>query len=424
MKTQHWFLLLLAGCLLAGSLAGAAAAATLGNEWKERAPEEGPYQGILIVPDASLIHAGGNTIYIRSWDHSIHWGYRPAQAAALSYDGKRVVLGEGTKLAVYDSKGVENWTRNMDGFIRAVAVSPNGSFVISADEKGNYLSWNRNGEFVARTENATPKALTYSPTTDLIVAATEKGLRFYNRRLEVVWYDNRTEGRDQFVVIAGDGSTVITAGHKEVASYKNDGTLNWRYEVTREPIIDMDCSFDCSVIVVGGQDKEVVAIDKHGTVRWRFGTGQWVNAVGVSRDGSVIAAGGIDRTLTILDRSGAVVATKKTDAIIQPRSIAVSSDGRRFVVADQMNLYGFSMIGDTIAPDIAVTSAQEPLNPVPTTNPTPVPTAAETTVTAAATAPVTPTTTASVRPTTYAPVNPLLFLPALAAAGLLLRLRR
>jgi WD40 repeat protein len=423
MKMANGSRILLIGCLLAACLAGAATAATLGNEWKERAPEEGPYQGIIIVPDASLIFAGGNNIYIRSWDHTVHWGYRPAQAADLSLDGKRVVLGEGAKVAVYGSSGIENWTRNMDGYVRAVAISPNGSFVIAADEKGNYLSWNRNGEYGARTQNDTAKALAYSPGSDLIVAVTDKGLRFYNRKLDVVWYDNRTESRDQFVSISGDGSTVIVAGYREVASYQSDGTLNWRSEVSKEPIIDMDCSFDCSVIVLGGQDKEVVAIDRTGTIRWRYGTGQWVNAVGVSRDGSVIAAGGIDRTLTVLDRSGTVVTSKKTDAIIQLRSIAVSSDGRKFVVADQMNLYGFSLIGDTIAPDLTVTYTQEPLNPVPTTNPTPVPTPTATT-SATTTAPVTTSPAAPARPTTYSPADPLLLLPALAAACLIVRMQR
>jgi len=417
MNTGVLFRLLFIGSILAGCCIGAAGAVNLGIDWKERAPEEGPYLGIMIVPDASLVYAGGNTMYVRSWDREIHWGYRPARAAAISYDGKRVVLGEANKVSVLNNKGVENWSRNMDGYITAVAVSPNGTSVIAADHKGNYLSWNKDGDFVARTTNTTAKTIAWAPTGDLVVVATDSGLQFYNRKLELIWYDNRTGSRDEFIAISGDGTTVITAGYNQVASYRSDGTLNWRYEITKDPIIDLDCSLDCSAIVVAGQDREVVAIDKHGTVRWRYKTGQWVNAVGVSRDASVIAAGGIDRTVYVFDRSGNIITTKKTDAIIQPRSIAVSSDGRKIVVADQMNLYGFSMIGDTVAPDVPVTYTREPLNPVPTTNPTHAP---RTTVTTVATSPVTPTTTIPVKPTTYSPVNPLLLFPALAAAFLLI----
>jgi WD40 repeat protein len=420
MRKGLWFRLLLIGSLVAGVLVGAAGAVTLGTDWKERAPEEGPWMGVMIVPDASLVYAGGNMMFVRSWDREIHWGNRPARVTVFSYDGKRVAMGQGNKLSVLDNRGVENWSRNMNGYVKAVAISPNGSFVISADDRGDYVSWNKNGDLVARITNNTANTLVYSPSTDLIVALTDSGLRFYNRKLELIWYDNRTLSPDKFVAISGDGSTVITAGNNQVASYQSDGTLNWRSEITKDPIIDMGCSFDCSAIIVAGQDKEVVAIDKHGTVRWRYGTGQWVNAVGVSRDASVIAAGGIDRTVHLLDRSGTVITTKKIDAIIQPRSIAVSSDGRKIVVADQMNLYGFSMIGDTVAPDVTLTYTREPLNPVPTTNPTPVQKTTVTTVTTG-TVPVTLSTGVPARPTTYSPVSPLILLPALTAAFLLVR---
>jgi WD40 repeat protein len=421
MRTVLWFRLLVISGILAGCLAGVAGAASFTTDWKEKASEENPFLGVMITPDASLVYAGGNEMYVRSWDREIHWIRRPGRAAALSYDGKRVVMAVGDKFSVLDNKGVENWSRSMDGYVKAVAVSPNGSFIISADDKGNYNSWNKDGELIARLKNTTATAIVCAPGGDLVVVATENGLRFYNRKLELIWYDNRTESRDEFIAISGDGSTVITAGSNQVASYTRDGILNWRYEITKDPIIDMHCSLDCSAIIVGGQDKEIVAVDRYGTVRWRYETGQWVNAVGVSRDASVIAAGGIDRTVYVLDRSGTLITTKKTDAIIQPRSVAVSSDGRRIIVADQINLYGFSMVGDAVAPDVPETYTRVPLNPVPTTNPTPVPT---TTMTTVATSRTETPTTVPVPAKTYSPLNPLFFLPALGAAVLLIRLRR
>jgi WD40 repeat protein len=421
MSTGLWFRLLVISCILAGCLAGAAGAASLGTDWKERAPDEGPYLGVMITPDASLVYAGGENIDVRSWDKETHWGSRPARVAALSDDGKRVVIGEGNKLSVLDNKGIENWSRDMDGYVKAVAISPNGSFIISADDKGNYNSWGKDGDMIARLYNQTANTIAYAPSGDLVVVATDGGLRFYNRKLELIWYDNRTESRDTFIAISGDGSSVIVAGYNQVASYTRDGTLNWREEITTDPIIDMHCSFDCSVIIVAGQDKEIVAIDRYGTVRWKYEVGEWVNAVGVSRDASVIAAGGIDRTVYVLDRSGTLITRKKTDAIIQPRSIAVSSDGRRIVVADQMNLYGFSMVGDAVAPDVPETYTQAPLNPVPTTNPTPMPATSQGTTTAISIVPATSTTTVPAPPTTYSPVNPLLLVPALGAAVVLSR---
>jgi WD40 repeat protein len=420
MSTRLWFRLLVISGILAGCLAGAAGAASLGTDWKVRASDEGPFLGVAITPDASLVYAGGNDILVRSWDNEIHWGYHPARTVVMSDDGKRVVMAVGNKLSVLDEKGVENWSRNMDGYVRAVAVSPNGSFIFSVDDKGNYVSWGKDGEFIARLQNQTANAIACAPEGDLVVAATDNGLRFYDHNLNLIWYDNRTESRDTFLSISGDGSTVIAAGYNQVASYTRDGTLNWRKAITHDPIIDMACSSDCSAIIVAGQDKNIVAIDRYGTVRWTYTTGEWVNAVGVSYDASVIAAGGIDRTVYILDRSGTLILTKKTDAIIQPRSIAVSSDGRRIVVADQMNLYGFSMIGDAVAPDVPETYTRAPLNPVPTTNPTPVPTTSP--VDEAAPSPGTTTLTNVPSPAkTYAPLNLLLFVPAMGVAVLLRR---
>jgi WD40 repeat protein len=421
MSTGFRFRLLMLSCIVAGCLVGAAGAASLGIDWKERAPEEGPFLGVTIIPDASLIYAGGNSILFRTWDGETRWGNRPARVTAMSYNGKRVVMGVGNKLSVLDNKGVENWSRNMEGYVRAVAVSPNGSFIFSADDKGNYNSWDKDGVLVSRLQNETANAMVYAPSGNLLVVSTDKGLRFYDRKLDLIWYDNRTESRDSFITISGDGSTVIVAGYNQIASYSGDGTLNWRREITREPIIDMDCSLDCSAIFVVGQDKEVVAVDRYGMVRWTYEVGQWVNAVGVSRDASVIAAGGIDRTVYVLDRSGRLITKRTTDAIIQPRSIAVSSDGRKIVVADQMNLYGFSMIGDAVAPDVPETYTLAPLNPVPTTNPTTFPTTCPTPEETPVF--ITPTPLPA-PPTTYAPIDPLLVLPALGAAVLLCRKRR
>jgi WD40 repeat protein len=416
MSTGLWFRLFFVSCILSASLIWMAGAVTLGTDWKERAPEEGSFLGVMITPDASLVYAGGSEIFVRSWDREIHWGGRPARVAAMSADGKRVVIAVGNKLSVLDNKGIENWSRTMDGYIKTIAISPNGSFIITADNEGNYLSWGKDGEYIARLTNQTANTIAYAPTGDLVVVATDNGLRFYNRKLDLIWYDNRTESRDTFIAIAGDGATVITAGYNQVASYTRDGTLNWRREVTQDPIIDMHCSFDCYTIIVAGQDKNVIALDRYGVVHWKYDAEQWVNAVGVSRDASVIAAGGIDRTLYVFDHSGTLVTTKKTDAIIQPGSIAVSSDGRRIVVADQTYLYGFSVIGDAVAPGVSETYTRPPLNPVPTTNPA---TTATTSL-----VPLTTITTVPVKPTTYSPVHPLLFLPALGAAFLLCRRRR
>jgi len=415
MHTGRRTLLLLFSCIVAGCLIGTAAAASLGIDWKERPPTDSPYAGVSLSKNSSIVYAGGNQMLVRTWDGEHRWGGRLALVAAMSSDGEHVVQSIGNTVVFLDQNGVESWSRTMGGNIRAVAISPNGSFVISADDQGNLNSWGPNGEFIGRALNATARKVAIAPTGDLVVIATEQGLRFYKPNLDFVWLDNQTDSQDSFILISADGTTIITAGANRITSHQRDGTLNWQKQITQEPIIDIGCSYDCSAIIVGSQDKEVAAMDRFGTVHWTFPTEQWVNAIGVSRDASIIAVGGNDRNLYILNHGGNLITQRKTDAIIQPRSIAVSIDGRRIVVADQSQIYGFALIGDTAPPPDLITVSRTPITYDETIRPV-------------TTAPPRVTTTTPVKatvPTTGTPASPGCPLVALlAVAGLAIFARK
>jgi len=137
--------------------------------------------------------------------------------------------------------------------------------------------------------------------------------------------------------------------------------------VTRNAIIDMACSDDCTSIVLGSQDGNVWNLNKQGETRWTYPAGSWIIWVGVSRDGSVIAAGALDGTVYILDKEGNLL-TKKTDTNIQQRSVAVSRGGNRIVVADQGALYGFDLFGE---PEVISKKTITPATQTPTKSFTP-----------------------------------------------------
>ncbi len=117
-------------------------------------------------------------------------------------------------------------------------------------------------------------------------------------------------------------------------------------DITREAIIDMACSDDGTAIVLGSQDGNLRVLDETGTEVWTYNAGSWINGVGVSRDGSIIAAGALDGNLYIFDRYGNLLAQTRTDSVIQQRSVAVSNDGKHVVVADQLALYGYDILGE------------------------------------------------------------------------------
>jgi hypothetical protein len=56
-------------------------------------------------------------------------------------------------------------------------------------------------------------------------------------------------------------------------------------------------------------------------------------------------------------------------SIIQPRSVAVSGDGKRLVVADEFALYGYDILG---SPEVTLEETYTPTPRITTTIPTPV----------------------------------------------------
>jgi WD40 repeat protein len=407
--------------ILAACTVGTAAAISLGIDWKQApALTDATFSGVSLTPDASLVYSGGSQLLVRSWDGTFHWGGQPGFIAAMSADGNYVVTSSGITVTLLNSSGTQLWSRNMDGQIRAVAVSPNGSFVIAADDKGNYNSWGHSGDFYGRNRTDLVKRLAVSPAGDIVVETTVAGIRYVTPALSPVWTDSRPGSLDDFIVISSDGSTVITAGGSRISSHTDTGAINWQADVTNGAINDVACNEDCSIIIAGTQDNTVLAVDRYGRTHWTFPTGQWANAVASSRSGSVIAAGANDGTVFILDHGGNLLTRRTFDMRIQPRTLAVSGDGSRIVVADLYHLYGLDLIGTAASgtgSDTIFVAAT--LNPVV---PTRTPSTTMTTAPVSTGAPQDDGTMMPV-PTKKSPVSPWAFAPA-AAVALYLAKRR
>lgn len=403
--------------LILSCMTSVVTAASIGTEWKVDVPFDGSsYNGLMFSSDGSKIFAGGSQMFLRSWDGELHWGGRPGFIATMSTDGNYVAYGAGKSLGLLYKDGFENWTRNMDGEVTAVAVSGDGTYVISVDNKGNINTWDINGDLYARNTTNRVKQIAISPLNTLVVATTDSGLQFFTPALNPVWSDTKNGTIDTDIFFSNDGSTIITSGGKRVSSHTKTGKLNWMNDVTRNAIIGMACSYDGSVIVIGSQDGTVQAMDRYGTVHWTYPVGQWTNSVAVSQDAKVIVAAGIDRNLYVLDHSGKLQAKKLMDTIIQPKSLAVSADGRRIVVADEHTLYGLTL---TAEPDFIELVTVIPTSARYTYTPTLIPTPDTTVmVTQVTSVPVT-----TIPAPTKSPLSPAVAIIA-TIGGLLLTLVR
>lgn len=377
MTTGTRILVLSSLFILAASLVGNASAMSIGIDWKQSPYlPESVFSGVTITPDASTAFAGGSQILVRNWNGSMRWGGQPGFVTAMSPDGEWIVTSNGITATLYNRSGQEMWSRSMGGAVRAVAVAPKAAFVVTTDEMGNWITWNRNGELLHRNTTEVARRLAIAPAGNLIVATTENGLRYYSSTLTPLWTDPREGSLDEYILFSADGSTILTYGGRRLSSHTTEGNRNWQVDVSPAAINDIACSQDGSFIVVGSQDNAVRGLDRYGKIHWTFKTVQWPNAVATSANGVVVAAGVNDGSVIILDHHGKEQTKKQFDLRIQPRTLAMSRDGTKLVVADQRYLYGLSLHDDSApeTPDDTVFVAA-PLNPVQkTTEPTPVPT--------------------------------------------------
>ena len=157
--------------------------------------------------------------------------------------------------------------------IRAVTISSDASFIISAYERGDIHSWKANGDSWGLNRSDLVKQIAVPPSRSYVVVTTATGLKYLAPDMTPIWWDNKSGSLDSFIGISSDSSTVITSGEKRVSSHTSSGTLNWMKEVTRGAIIDMACSEDCSTIVLGSQDGKVWVLDKQGEVLWTHSAG-------------------------------------------------------------------------------------------------------------------------------------------------------
>jgi len=401
--------LVIVGFLLMICIVGSVTAVSLVTSWRENPPGDTTFSGVMISTDGSMVFAGGNQLLVRSWDGDTRWGGLSGNVATMSTDGNYIVSAIDDNVRKINRTGTEIWNRITGSPFRAVAVSGDGSLVIAADNRGYTRSWTTDGTNLGvHNDTDQVKRIEISPSESLVVVSSEDKLKVFSPTMKLIWENDTFGNLDSFFAFTADSSTLILSGENRVSSYTSTGSQNWVKEITKDAIIDMACSGDGSTIVLGSQDGNVWVLNKDGQVQWKYPVGSWVNGVGVSRDGSVIAAAALDGTVFTLDKYGNLLAKTKTNSFIQQRSVAVSGDGRRIVVVDQLAMYGYELVG--------INEVTSPETPVQYTTGTTIPVSVGTTVQKTVQSTV-PTTLPQTTGTQKSALTP--FLAIIALAGLL-----
>ncbi len=334
---------MIAALLFIGCVIVPVTALSIVPAWTVSSPDENPVRGISVSDDGSRFLVLGSRLMMLSGEGKTLWSREAGGVAAMSRNGAYVVTASGESLKLLDRNGETLWIQNVGAPINVVSISPDGSIVASDDSRGYLIVYNKGGTLVGRARMDPATNIAVVPTADMVVIASDAGLRFVNPGSDLLWTDNRSGSLETLIACSADGSIIYTAGGNRVSSHSRTGTLNWQKEVTTEAIMEMVCSAAGDVIVLGSQDKNVYVLDASGTTREKYPVGKWINAVSVSRDGSLVAAGDTDRYLTVFFRNGTLVGTVRAARIIQPHSVAISPAGNRVVIGDEIAVYGYTI---------------------------------------------------------------------------------
>jgi len=137
----------------------------------------------------------------------------------LSSTGYTAFINDGQKVrSLNTNDGDEYWNRQVNGFITALAMNPDGSLIVAGTETGNIAALDENGNlswnYASNPENRQNAGITCTALSDkaaLIAAGTADGkIVFLNSRGELAGSWN---GREyiRHIAVSADGSLIVAA---------------------------------------------------------------------------------------------------------------------------------------------------------------------------------------------------------------------
>ncbi|MGH2557013.1 MAG: eIF2A-related protein [Actinomycetota bacterium] len=309
-------------------------------------------------PDATLILSAGADWTVTIWDaatgikRTTLVGHAPldtsglviaphpvgVNACAISPDGSFVISAGFRELKIWDvATGEERATLLHDNQVRDCAVSPDGSFVVSASQDWTVKVWDATSGEERRTLEGHGGPVTgcaVSPDGSFVVSGSKDGtVKVWDPRAGDEWSTLPGHGthHERGCAVSPDGSFIVCASHDGALKVWDVDTGEERMTLEAHSMWVRDCSIspDGSFVVSASQDGTLKVWDL-ATGRQRAtlsGHGRPVNSCAVTPDGSFIVSAGSDGTVKIWD-AGAKDESRRPRWHAQAvRACAMGSDG-------------------------------------------------------------------------------------------------
>jgi WD40 repeat protein len=335
--------------------------------WTVAATTRGELSTVVISADGSTIIAGGDQLIALTRDGTKLWTGWSGSRLVISQDGKYLLTARDQNARMISGTGTMLWDQWLEAPVTDLSMTPNAS-LIAAGGANRLRLISPSGSGIR--QNVTMPVLNHFrlfPDGRQIVITSTRGIHTSNLTFFSEWTDaNVTQ---DYVEVAGDGTSFVTVTNNRVRFYTRDGQLEWERALPGGNAMGFAYSRDGSTIVVGRDDNTVTVLNRDGNLLWTAQAAGWVTSVAVSDDGNTIVAGSMDRTISVYDRAGTKLGAATAKSQIKSGSVAVSGDGSVIAATDGSAVYGFSRSQFTQPATTMPTTAPAVTTPAPATTP-------------------------------------------------------